>query len=432
MKIVTIIINLCISLVSISTTVIVNADDKIAHNIGGEILNNKTVGDSIDNSRYNVYEFVNGGYLIYDNLNQAVLEYSLENVSPYRDMEGQLFYFGPTQYFHRVNDKFKDVFGRDVSLDNMKNISLLPKEMISSNKRNITCGEVLNAFYFKKLDGTKNTFPENIDGECGYVAASILLSYYACFKNPDLISSKYISPVNNTSYNVSEWENIPCANQEFMELLETDIYPDSSIALTIDSSISWYLNLHTNITNFEHFYDTSLVTPLYSTIINKLDDGIPVILFGNFKYTSNSSGNELTTKGHSVLAYGYDNSNGNMLLTHFGWEGYNEVWINYNFWQNGPSYTLEIDEHKHSDLFKVNNHEFCVTDQVHISSYVKSYEYESTTTHKIVCNCGYFIDYEGHDFVLMKNVKSDLEYLPLKKYICSSCGYITSIIGEVQ
>ena len=282
-------------------------------------------------------------------------------------------------------------------------------------------------FYFKKLDGIVNQFPENISGECGYVAASILLSYYACFVDSNIISSQYISPVNNDSFDINNWDYVPCANSAFMHLLETDIYPDASISFTIESSIDWYLTFYTNVRNYHYVYDVSDVLPLYSTIRNNIDNGVPIILFGNYQYNDLGTGDTTTVKNHSIIAYGYDSSVDDMLLTHFGWDGYNQVWINYNYWSNGPFYYLYIGDHVHSNLFTVNGHNYCVNDNLHISEYNYCYEYESRSSHKICCDCGYTITYEEHEFIPYLNGNINLKYLPINHYICSKCGYIQSI-----
>lgn len=383
----------------ISTKIISSASERAAYDIGGEIFKSYSLNDKEHTDRFVVYEFTNGGYLIYDLINCEITEYSLKSDSPYRDITNELFYFGPTNYFYFDGIEYKDFSNQKINIDKFSNLkrNSINTRSLSVIENEYSSAEVPYSKYFKLLDGITNPFPNNEGDDCGYVAASILLSYYACFQNPNIISSEYISPVNNVEQNIEQWDYVPCASQEFMHHLQEDFFQDSSVSISIDLAIERYL-FYTDI-SYTHEH-SGLVVPTYSSLKSRIDQGIPCILFGNYNYVDNDSGYITTAGNHAVIVYGYDyySDNNKMLLTHFGWDGYSEVWINHSSCIFGPTYYITFDEHIHSNYTFVNNHKICWKDNYHVSPFEEVYTSLGDLYHSVDCECGYHIKIENHQY----------------------------------
>ena len=137
------------------------AIDDFVYGIGGEILCRKNVKESGYFNRYFIYEFKNGGYLIYDNDFNMIVEYSLVCDSPYKNKTEDLFYFGPTNYIYKDDNLYKNYLNQVVDINDFTSVSVNKNY---SKQRSVEFGEVPYSFYFKNLDGIVNQFPENISG----------------------------------------------------------------------------------------------------------------------------------------------------------------------------------------------------------------------------------------------------------------------------
>lgn len=406
----------------------ISASQQAVSQIRNDIKSHKKLSDNNHHERYDLYEFIDTGYLIYDNLSNEICEYSTKSKSPYTELYDDLYYFGPTTYSQKKNKILVDVYtGNETSYyKDLNQISRTNHDSYSIYDRNSSTYEIPFSFYFKLLDGTNNVFPINIDNDCGYVAASIILSYFDCFYNDSFVADSYISTVNNTSFNYTQWTNIPCANLNFKNMLHN--YSNSSTYLTtaysITEIISSYLNEKTSIRNYSSFIDT---LPSFSNIISALNRGFPLILFGNFIYQNVDVQEEVTN--HAIISYGYTNEEGNrFILSHLGRNDLSNVWVNYAILEDtitGSLYQLNVNNltHSHSNNFMVNGHLYCPIDEIHIGIYEKIYEQYSTTQHSVRCTCGLTIGFENHEFI-----NSNLLAVPGRHKTCSKCGYIISSI----
>ena len=172
------------------------------------------------------------------------------------------------------------------------------------------------------------------------------------------------------------------------------------------------------------------ILPNYTDLVDFINDGFPVILFGNFNYEDNDSLNY--TFFHAIIAYGYDFLKGH-ILTHFGWEGYSNVWVNYHLFSAsivGSSYRMKLNnvEHSHSSNFTVNNHAYCPVDNAHVDTYDKVYEQYSTTHHTVNCSCDFAIGLEEHMFLGLLSLENEMFAVPVRDKICFKCGYTVSVL----
>lgn len=409
----------------LSLRTLIHASENVAFSIGGKINDYCYLSDNNNENRYILYEFVDEGYLIYDTINDVIAEYSLNNHSPFCDMNGEYYYFGPTLYMNKFDNEYKDSQNNTICLENYNDVAIKYQFSDRASKtRSSSEYRVPYSYYFEKLDGVINSFPENVNGDCGYVAASILLSYYDLFYNSDIIADEYITPVSNDSFLEEEWTYFPCANMLFKNLLHTFYDENATTSYSMHYIINSYFLTKDDVEGIS-FYNATL--PNFTQICNQLSLNRPLILYGNFDFEGRVN--------HGFIVYGFNEISytEKMLLAHLGWEDDSEVWFNlflFDDWNiSGTALALNSNSllHKHGDTFKINNHSYCISEGLHIDEYVEVYSYGSPTHHNVSCECGRNLRYEEHDFIIyLSKTSTPFVAPPINNYICSKCGYVKS------
>lgn len=120
-------------------------------------------------------DFENGGYIILQMDTMEPLEYSLDGVGPYSDVQGNLYYDGPFNYYKQIDNEYVDLSlydgfsnqeGSAPSIDKNELISAISPSLQNE-------GYVPNAQYFL----SDPMFGENRHNTCGSVAVQLLLGY---------------------------------------------------------------------------------------------------------------------------------------------------------------------------------------------------------------------------------------------------------------
>ncbi len=320
---------------------------------------------------YYLVECKDTGYAIYHPIAHVFSEFSVNAQSPYNDKEN-ILYGGPTYYYEIIDDSIRDINTAEIynytetaqtfSLNNTSQLTAAYYEFnnISYDYDSINTTYSSNSHYvgfnyFRKL----YDFGYNSQGTCGYLAASILLSYYANFHNVNFVNKEYIIPLEGPSTVYQKWDKMPeLTNDLHLELIEIGKslnLGSASTGTTIKKVLTKYYQNH-NLTNIKQGVMTS---PFFvdAQIRNILDHDTPIILFGNL--TLNDSG----TKGnHAVVCYGYSHSNITYYTVHMGHAGRTNVQLA-NVWsQNvfGQTYSFDYTgEHIHSGNFLVNGTAHC-------------------------------------------------------------------------
>ena len=212
----------------------------------------------------------------------------------------------------------------------------------------------------------------NAEDSCGYVAAGMLLSYYDSYWNDNFIDEKYdaTGKIDISSYEVEhspgikrekDWKTLSGYTNyddfiddnadEFFHLkllqigrddlhlcdptlkdwidfvflqrpIDTDwLISMSDVADVIEEYISQlpeeYNNIKNNVTvNYSSFRDAEHILHdnrnkmIRDEMVDKIEDGVPVIYFGY---------SESTNSGHFMIAYDYD-ANNDTIYFHTGWE----------------------------------------------------------------------------------------------------------------
>ena len=384
--------------------------------------------DKNNNPRYLLYTSKINGYLIYDTYSKCVVEYSeYQNSNPFKTIVDydKLIYNGTTNYFYSKGNQVYDLYGNSVELKNYIELEVVEKN--DSKRLNMNFDYIVPyGNYFKLLDGKTNPFPDNVKGECGYVAEAILLSYYATFYNSDIVCNHYMNYdyVNNSSTDVNQWTRVPCASNEFknnvLEKYVTGSY--STIPSDIHANIENYLNgVFQKSVDYAKF--GMVVTEGNIKDIIKL--GIPTLVFG--KYTLPDLGDE--TGNHVVVAYGISD---NMIVAHLGYDNMSCVKTNAAYWifQGGYVYIdSSVFSHKHGAYTSVNGQPYCVSESKYVTpqSSTNRYTMYDSTYHNCICVCGKS-NLARHNFVI--TTKSNItKVAPLKIMKCTQCGYSIPYIG---
>ena len=391
----------------------------------GEIQSVSYVKDYKNDDRYALFLYKNGGYMLYDLLTNEDVEYSLvPNSSPYQNIEGDKYYFGLNYYGIKKNGLIYDVYTNEVielsNFDNMTNISYSRQsnDLYKLNNENFTTSyEVDYSNYFKSLDGAINKFPLNNSDDCGYVAACILLGYYANFYDPNLSCVHYMNPVQ-TNTEMNKYQYVTCYTQEFKDnIFKESSDPNATIPINIFNAISRYISSSQSTYKYSIKFDTAIST--IATVIGEIKNNKPTLLFGNFNASDSSQG----TGNHVVVGYGVTNDL--HVIAHMGHIGRTNVMIkttNIGFIGGYVNMTPQTSNHLHGAYYKLNNQYYCLKCNEFINP-INQYNYslKNDSVHKKECLVCKTYNNETHLFTSFINGKRR----------CIYCDFVTNKPGEI-
>lgn len=316
-------------------------------------------------NRYLEVSYKNG-YLIYDKIEDDIVESDFLHQSPYFNLKDTINIYS--------QNSFCPIYLY------YKNNAIFP--ITNSNSSNFEAGEyytnivpsnsavfIPNAFFFENL---KNGHGNNFNGICSIISSEIILNYNDSFNNDTLIDDGFEQPaqVNNAnSNNLYDFVKSPSTG--------TNNYYDE----TGQRFVNHLLNICENTLGFtpanrgmytteqidfiKAYLDKQNVKYSLNTCEGNLADRITNRTVQFIKDTINSGRPVISNgTGHSTVAYGYDE---NFVYVHTGW-GYVAAtpWSTYetsmvDFEYDVGAIDIEIIDHVHSDnYFSVfNNHYIC-------------------------------------------------------------------------
>lgn len=357
----------------------IDADPELGHTF--QISEIKPLYDFAENLYY-VIECDPTGYLIYHANSRTCMEYSLYCESPYLNCKDNIYYGGVTNYYVVEGDQLVHPLSNEVlTSEDIAQLTALCAENDeklttkaaeeSTNLLAASGGEtvyVTGSSIISNLSSV-DSFGYYTDGtsggNCGYVAAALLLLYYDCVASDRFIDdAKYLSPegnayrgrssgmnLNSGYYNLAKYLYVVHGKLDGEYCNGTAAYEQNdSIARFrgINNVISDYLASNSNVSvegNGRLMIDVGTVyTELFST-------RKPVIMFGLIDKSlmpSNSaepsspiSGAEGTVK-HAVLAYGYTLFPDSVyIISHLGWKECNKVSLNSSQFILGSAYQID-------------------------------------------------------------------------------------------
>lgn len=267
------------------------------------------------------------GYVIFDEISNQIIEYSQKNRFNYKFKSfSEYLYLGPTQIYEKKESSFKNIYSSEyidfqslLELQDTFNTqlnSIRKTKFNSFNYHNYTKQLNENITYIHNYEYIKDhSFPENKDGSCGFVAASMLMYYWSKTVNSSFVPKEYLN-----SYG------------QLISLGYT--LKNKLVELNNNNPGSWGLTVKNTLDKFADLYNFNFNTNWYLGNINlkyELENNRPVIIFGNLPENPPKPTIEkksFITRGkaaHAVVAYGYQ---GNNPIVHYGWQGFNEVVLN--------------------------------------------------------------------------------------------------------
>lgn len=286
----------------------------------------KTLID-LNNDTYQLIECAPTGYMIICDASNFLVEYSAIAESPYKGLEEDLYYFGPSYYGVKNGDKIIDLKYDDVLVDlsNEENVEAIKEEntkvytsIVEETPPNIRAGIATineyvtvygyqwtmvnnSGYFFSKT--TQASFGDDDEGNslCAFVAASLLLGYYDSYAK-DCVPDEYMTYDANNRFR--QFKDASLANE-----LAKYGNPADNTSTTLRETLTKYFNAH----GYKNMGIYDMITPFFSgtTLKNLIDRETPVILMGNLGYmTKPTPGSDHVEEDdwggmHAVVLYGY-------------------------------------------------------------------------------------------------------------------------------
>lgn len=331
--------------------------DKTRSTQEGEISAIKEI-TNFTGDKYTVAEIDPIGYMIFHNDSGTFSEYSPTAPSPYKDYQDttNLFYCGPMEYYALVGDNYIHTITGAITKRSHENLTAAEtvSEKVSEHYLETPDINVLNYIETGNGDITKTAStraietyipgqaqinnlnsksemsfcsPSGTNGICGYIAAAITLSWYDTYKNGAIINDDTYF-VKARGYNVFNGSPTDYAHSGngYKRTFSYNLWhycsknPDdngSTIGGDIRDTINTYLHSNRGINSLSASSSWFFTT---DTIVNNVvKEGKPTILFGSLAKEGENWQN------HAVTVYGQ--KDGNRLIAHMGWEGYDNVYI---------------------------------------------------------------------------------------------------------
>ena len=128
--------------------------------------------------KYVLEETNSSGYAIYDDSNTCV-EYSQTATSPYKNFSSNLYYLGPTHYYHKNEGLFYHTISGETKKFEERLTFTQTSKRLNSFSPKIKKQMYTNQFYLHNYKCIRDIkyYAYNNEGTCGYVAAALALYY---------------------------------------------------------------------------------------------------------------------------------------------------------------------------------------------------------------------------------------------------------------
>lgn len=307
----------------------------------------KIIHDFVGNIFY-VVECSPAGYFIYNPTTDSVVESSQRGVSPYKEVNGDLYYGGATYYYSLKNNSYTHTISNNEILTEDDVAVLKSNCRTAYNNLVVACSEKKSLMSQRVVESNDVTvyqpqFFRNLThcgyidgGVCGFIALGMLIAYKDKFIDDSVMNNQYWESGGGTLTSKNT-PNITVSSETVISKKLYDLAPkDSTTAIHISDVCKLYL-AEVGLTA-EH---TCRVKPLFTeaAVRNLIDDNVPVILFGNLPYQY-QDGNCM----HAVVAYGYS-ADKSSFIVHYGWEGthcYTDVKVNIGYFGLGSIYAFKL------------------------------------------------------------------------------------------
>lgn len=261
------------------------------------------------------------GFMVYEPVASSFIEISSTLISPYNFSSNEdYYYFGPMNYYKRVNDTFyslvyeNETFNLDYAYE-LQNI--FDKQLVKFRESNIDDDTTilnsytktgLNMHYINNYELIKNAkHPSNYDNSCGFVAASLILNYWDKTMHRGTVMDCFYD--YNMDLNNTEDKYNPSINLKD-KLVELNGGIKESWGKTVRDALISYCNL-ANVGAYSAYYFLDF------NIEKEILNNRPVIIFGELPNPSDNN----NYFAHAVTCYGILTTiHGYFYKVHYGWE----------------------------------------------------------------------------------------------------------------
>lgn len=253
------------------------------------------------------------GFMVYDPVSDQFMEKSSELVSPYDfSCNADYLYFGPMNYFEKIGDSYYSIYDDTyVSEDYIQELQHIFDEQLvafrnydTSQDENTSSDEPDEPknFYIENYEFIKNgVYPENNNGSCGFVAASIVLDYWEKTMYKGTVLPQYLDKNGNLN-DTKEYD--PDTNLR-----------DKLVEFNDGTRDSWAKPVRDALLKYAEYANLSCIAGYYFFDINmksEIRQNHPVIVFGKLPHAHTG---EIIK--HAVTAYGLDTNNNP--IVNYGW-----------------------------------------------------------------------------------------------------------------
>lgn len=333
-----------------------------------------------DGNDFILFEYDPVGYLIYNMASGDSIEFSPVAESPYKNHQNNLYYVAMAGYYKKTNSEYRDLISntsfsersvnatklvqisasiinnskQEKNLDNLEIIaksdpSLLPAikhpthasrssfEYVDPDDETVIADGIVYYDYYFRDNKTKFAYAEvHPNGDCGYVALSLILGYLEFFYQAGFFSTAEASTYIRSANSRPAMGDIPEIKDNFINYLVNLKNYNGTDGFSINTVFLEFME------NKTVNYQNQIGLPLINNIASLIDQDIPVILFGSLPSEDSS-----TNINHAVVAYGYISDLwGDSLLTHYGWNNRSQVVIS-SYIIGTTFYIRETGSHRH-------------------------------------------------------------------------------------
>lgn len=270
------------------------------------------------------FKLQNGGYVIFEPLTKTILEYSIESDPTNYKINGKKqIYLGPTNYYEKNNDIFKDknkIRNENLNKQSAQEIDIFKNSCSGTFVDGSSYSEVIGQV---GIDSSgyllHNTVlvNNNTNGTCGSTAATIVFLYYE-----DYIDTKYITSTERTNYN--------SLTNTLISYIEPN-YGGTTYS-QLKSGINKFLSSRNLSSNCDYITKSNILTSPLSKITSYIDKNKPCII--------GLKSNTPTYGAHWAVATGYvtytwtqpqsTTPYAQFIQVNDGW-GNRNIWINYKY-----------------------------------------------------------------------------------------------------
>lgn len=294
--------------------------------------------EDLEGNKFILEEGKSGGYAIYDSISGVFIEKSDDGLNPFKEYSNEVcIYLGPMNYFIRKGESFYSIYDDlTISYKYVEEVQKIFSSQLTQARNQIDTAfsktSNLDLMITNNTNAERSYIPysqyvsttehsENTKGNCGFVAASLILNWWDQSQKW-CIPSKYRESNGNLVRKTRSHDNKYDLAEHLVYLNGGD---NSSWALPVRDTLIKYCE-EVNVSASSSYYIGKI------GLMGEINSGKPAILFGALP-SLNEEGKKIThavavygTENHwwgknFIVNYGWNSSSSNCVVLNAGWAG---------------------------------------------------------------------------------------------------------------